>query len=289
MTPLHTTIAVGIMALWGFNFVAIKIGVTHLPPLFTAGMRFALVTLLLIWFARLPRGQIIPVVKIAFMMGVVHFTLVFTGMQMVDASTSILAIMSEIPFSFLLAALLLGERIDRRTLVGMALSLGGIAIMIGEPRVLAGIVGFAMLVGSGVFWGLTNVWAKQLTGVSPVSLIALTAIVATPPMFVLSWIFEDDQISALVAADWTLYGALAYLVIGTTLLGYGGWYYLLRQYPMYRVVSFMPLMPVFGVLFAVVTLGDRLTWPIAAGGVLIVLGVAVIVIQRSLPGPGPIA
>jgi O-acetylserine/cysteine efflux transporter len=289
MTPLHSVLAVFVMALWGFNFIAIKIGVTHLPPLFTAGLRFGLVALLLVWFARLPREHAKPILMIAFVMGVVHFSLVFVGMQMVDASTSILAVMSEIPFSYLLAALLLGERMDRRTIVGMVLSLAGIGVMIGEPRVMAGIVGFLMIVGSGVFWGLSNVWAKQLTAVSPVTLIGWTAIFATLPMFALSWIFEDGQIPALVAADWQVYTALAYLVLGTTLVGYSLWYYLLRVYPMYRVVSYMPLMPVFGVAFAVLILGEQLTWLVVAGGILTTAGVAAIVVRRALPGPEPVA
>lgn len=289
MTPAHTALAVFVMALWGFNFVAIKIGVTHLPPLFTAGLRFGIVALLLVWFARLPREHAKPILIIAFLMGVVHFSLVFVGMQMIDASTSILAVTSEIPFSYLLAALLLGERMDRRTIVGMVLSLAGIGVMIGEPRVMAGIVGFLMIVGSGVFWGLSNVWAKRLTGVSPVTLIGWTAIFATPPMFALSWSFEAGQIPALAAAGWQVYAALAYLVLGTTMVGYGLWYYLLRVYPMYRVVSFMPLMPVFGVAFAVLTLGEQLTWLVVAGGILITAGVAAIVVRHPLPGPGPVA
>lgn len=289
MTPVHTALAVFVMALWGFNFIAIKIGVTYLPPLFTAGLRFGMVAVLVVWFARLPREHAKAILMIAFVMGVVHFSLVFVGMQMVDASTSILAVMSEIPFSYLLAALLLGERMDRRTIVGMVLSLAGIGVMIGEPRVMAGIVGFLMIVGSGVFWGLSNVWAKQLIGVSPVTLIGWTAIFATLPMFILSWIFERGQIPALVAADWQVYAALAYLVLGTTLAGYGLWYYLLRVYPMYRVVSFMPLMPVFGVAFAVLTLGEQLTWLIVVGGILTTAGVAAIVVRRPLPSPGPVA
>lgn len=289
MTPLHTALAVFLMALWGFNFVAIKIGVTHLPPLFTAGLRFGMVALLVVWFARLPREHVKSILMIAFVMGVVHFSLVFVGMQMIDASTSILAVMSEIPLSYLLAALLLGERMDRRTIAGMALSLFGIAVMAGEPRVIAGLTGFLMIVGSGVFWGLSNVWAKRLSGVSPVSLIGWTAIFATLPMFALSWIFEEDQIPALVAADWQVFAAIAYLGLGTTLAGYGLWYYLLRIYPMYRVVSFLPLMPVFGVTFAVLTLDEQLTWLIAVGGVLTTAGVATIVVRRSLPGPRPVA
>ena len=79
MQPSHIAIAVGTALLWGFGFVTSKYGADHMPPLFFLALRFALMTLMLIWFVRPPRGRWLAVSSFALTMGVGHFGL-FSGL-----------------------------------------------------------------------------------------------------------------------------------------------------------------------------------------------------------------
>jgi len=57
MPPSHIAIALGTALLWGFGFVTSKYGADHMPPLFFLALRFALMTLMLVWFVPLPAGR----------------------------------------------------------------------------------------------------------------------------------------------------------------------------------------------------------------------------------------
>jgi O-acetylserine/cysteine efflux transporter len=64
------------------------------------------------------------------------------------------------------------------------------------------------------------------------------------------------------------------------IVGYGTWYWLLRRYGVNQVMAFTLLVPIFGVLSGVMVLGETLTGPLVAGGILTVIGVGIIVLRR---------
>ena len=91
---------------------------------------------------------------------------------------------------------------------------------------------------------------------------------------------EDGQIAALAAADWRAAGSIAYQAIGAFIIGYGAWQWLLRQYRISQVMPFTLLVTFFGVLSGVVILGETVTAALLAGGLLTILGVAIILVRR---------
>jgi O-acetylserine/cysteine efflux transporter len=50
----HFLLAIAVVIVWGSNFVVIKIALNHLPPLFLATLRFALVFFPLALFLKKP-------------------------------------------------------------------------------------------------------------------------------------------------------------------------------------------------------------------------------------------
>ncbi len=106
MRPLHVAIFVAIMAIWGLNFVIAKIGLQQLPPLLMMALRWVLVAVLLLPFVKPPRGRWRQVMLVSVTLGFLHFALMFTGLQHIDASTAAIAIQLQVPFAALLSAVI---------------------------------------------------------------------------------------------------------------------------------------------------------------------------------------
>ena len=278
-TP-HLLAFTAVMAVWGLNFAVAKIGLQQLPAILMMALRFFLVALLMVPFVKPPKGHWREVLLISFTLGLLHFSLLFLGLADIDAATAALTIQLQVPFATILAAIFLKDRFGWRRSLGLAIAFVGVAIIAGEPR-LEGRYGPLGLVIAGAFvWAVANIQIKMLEGVGGLTLNAWIALFAAPQLAVASWLLEDGQLAALAAADWRAAASVAYQAIGAFILGYGAWQWLLRQYRVSQAMPFTLLVPFFGVLSGVVVLGEDLTFALVGGGLLTVLGVAIIVIRR---------
>ena len=281
MQPSHIPIAVGTALLWGFGFVTSKYGADHMPPLFFLALRFILMALMLVWFVPLPAGRWRAVSLFALTMGVGHFGLFYVGLNIgVEASTAAIIWITQVPLSALLAGLVLRERPGWAAVVGIAIAFAGVVVLVGEPRHTGNALGIGLMFGASVAWAAANVQAKRLADISPLALNAWMSAVSALLLFPLSFALEKGQLASLLQPDWRLHGSLLYQVVGSTLLAYWAWYYLLAHNKVATVAGFMLLVPVVGVIFGVLMLGEPLTWQTAAGGLIIVSGVALIVLGR---------
>ena len=115
MRPLDGAAALAVIVIWGLNFVAAKIGVAQIPPLFLIAVRFALVAVLLAPFLR-PLGRSWrPVIAVSVMLGGLHFGLMFTGLAGVDAGPAAIALPYSAPTSSAICSASAGEsRVNAR-------------------------------------------------------------------------------------------------------------------------------------------------------------------------------
>lgn len=289
MTPAHILLALLVVAIWGCNFVAVKVAAAAIPPLFLVALRFGVLFLLLAPFLPMPRRSQIPkLAAIGMTLGVGHFGLMFVALSLgVDASTLSVAIQIEVPFAALCAMLVLGERMGPRQIAGLVLGMIGVALVAGDPKVLTQLDGLGVGLLAGGFWAYSNIQIKQLGqlgAVPPQMLNAWLGPFCVLPLLALSFIFESGQGDALSALNWQTIAALAYILGGASLVAYGAWYFLLGRYSVGQVTIYMLLVPVFGVLGGVVMMGETLGLLEMIGGALIVSGVAVVQLRR-LPGP----
>ena len=282
MPPSHIAIALGTALLWGFGFVTSKYGADHMPPLFFLALRFTLMALMLLWFVRPPAGRWRAVSLFALTMGAGHFGLFYVALNIgVEASTAAIIWITQVPLSALLAGIVLRERPGWMALLGIAIAFGGAVLLVGEPRHTGNAVGIALMFGSSIAWAVANVQVKRLTDISPLALNGWMSAISALLLFPLSFALEEGQIASLLQPDWRLHSSLLYQVVGSTLLAYWAWYYLLAHNKVATVAGFMLLVPVVGVIFGVFILGDPITWQTLVGGAIIVSGVALIVLKRS--------
>lgn len=287
LRPLDAFIIFGVMVLWGMNFAVAKVGLAQLPAMFFMALRFLLVALLLVPFAKWPRGQWRALASISFTLGILHFAFMFTALTTLDAATAAIAIQLQVPFAALLAAIFFNDKLGWRRGVAMLFAFAGVAIIAGEPRLQGQYLALGFVIFASCMWSIANVQIKRLEEVDGITLNAWIGVLAVPQLALASLVLEEGQWAALQAADFWAYFAVVYQAVAVVVIGYGTWYWLLRRYQMNQVMPAILLVPVFGVISGIVFLGETLTLNLVVGGLITVGGVAVIILRRpKVTGPG---
>ena len=208
--PLDLIVFVMIMAIWGGNFVVVKLGLTQFSPLLFMTLRFAIVAALLAPFVPPPKEKAIQVFLISVTLGFLHFALMFTALQTIDVATAAIAVQLQVPFASLLAWIFLQDKLGWRRASGMALAFAGVVLIAGEPRLQDQYLALAMVIGGAFLWSIANLQIKLLEGVSGHTINAWVALFATPQLLLASLLLERGQIEAVLQADLAGWFAVVY-------------------------------------------------------------------------------
>jgi O-acetylserine/cysteine efflux transporter len=278
-------LALSVPIIWGMGIVFAKAGLDEFPPLFLMSMRFIVSAVVLCWFFPPPIGQLRAIFLIALVSATIQYGLTFYGLAGLDASTAVLFMQLEVPFSAACAAIFLNDKLGWKRAGGLVVAFFGVALIAGAPSLSSQLFP-AFLVIVGVFtWAIGQVMIKKMVKITGFQLIAWVSVFAGPQMLVSSLVLESDHLSLLKNATLIGWGSVIYMGIVMTALGYGIWYHLLKKYDMNQVVPFLLLLPVSSILGAVLFLGERPSMRILIGGVVIITGVAVIVMLGQSKTP----
>ncbi len=146
-------LAASVPLLWGIGFTFAKAGLNEFPPLFLMGLRFTLAALTLVWFVPIPLGQLKQIFWISFVGSTLQYGMTFTGLSLIDASLAIIIIHLEVPFSVLLAAIVLRDKPGSQRILGMLISFSGIVLIAGQPS-LSGQLRAILLTAGGAMLSL---------------------------------------------------------------------------------------------------------------------------------------
>lgn len=282
MKPLHSFMALGIALIWGFTFVSAKIGVSHFPPIFFTFLRFGTVAVLMLPWLKIMPGRMRQVLIIAMLAGAVHFGLLYSGMALSPNLSSVaVLIQMGAPFSVIVAYLWLKESVGWARVAGIALSFVGVLILGFDPAVFAEPLGAVLVVAGAFSMSFAMLMMRRLRNVGVLELQAWIAAVAAPISFVASMIFESGQFREFADPSWQAIGAVLYTAIATSIVGHGGWYWLLQRYNVSQVTGFGLLPPVLAVVFSVILFGEPLTWKLIAAVLLVTSGLAIITLWRE--------
>jgi drug/metabolite transporter (DMT)-like permease len=267
---------------WGLNQVAIKVSLAGVSPLFGAGLR-SLVAAALLWLWCRLRGEPLfvrdgtaPHGLLIGLFFTAEFICIYAGLGFTTASRSVIFLYSA-PFFVALGAHLFipGERLTVARSVGLTVAFAGLCLAFADGLALPSrwaLIGDALELGGGFFWGATTVAVKmqsdaRLTprrtlfyqlAVSAVGLIGLAAIRGEPG-------FTHPTPLALAA--------LAYQAVIVAFVSYLIWFWLLQRYPASGLASFAFWTPLFGVLSGWLLLGDRLSGNLGAAAGLVAVGI----------------
>jgi O-acetylserine/cysteine efflux transporter len=162
MSAIQIVCAVAAPLLWGYQFVAIKVGVMEFPPLFFLALRFLAMALLLLPFVKRPtRQQFGPIAAISVFLGGLNFGLFYVGLRLGSGSLSAVAFQLATPFTVLLAWPLLAERPSLVTSAGVVLAFVGVVVSAAGPGLSANALPLLLVVGAAFAFAVSNVLTKR--------------------------------------------------------------------------------------------------------------------------------
>ena len=206
--------------------------------------------------------------------GGIHLGLQWLGLHYTTATSGILYLSTSPIFILLMAAPLLGERIGPRQWIGVAISFAGVATIAaqGETAHLAALSlnkGDLMALASMAMWASYTVLLRLRR--DPLDVAELIVMVcAFGLLFMLPWLAIEGMPSRLSG---TALAAILYSAIGSLLLAYAGWSYVVTRLGAARAGVTMHLMPAMGVMLAAIFLAEYPRWYHFAGIALILTGV----------------
>ncbi|MDE2603988.1 MAG: DMT family transporter [Bradyrhizobium sp.] len=266
--------------LWSFAFVAGKIGVTYCPPLILLTARFSLAGILILGLSAL-RGEawqfgwretakfaVLGVANNALYLG-----LGYTGLQTVSAGLGGLIVSANPVFTAILAALLLGEQLTWRKVVGLLLGILGVGAIVWH-RISSGtdslhgilftLASLASIVAGTILFKLFAPRGSLWIGNGIQNLAGGLALLPFALMF--------SSVSEVVP-NMRLLGAFAFLVLGGSILAYLLWFHLLKTCGATAASAYHFLMPPLGMLFAFLVLGEHIEARDLLGIVPVALGI----------------
>ena len=282
MKPQHIILAIAVSILWGGNFVAIRETVTQVPPIFVTAIRFLIQGLILAPFVGFDWEKIKKLIPYAIVMGVGHFSLIFLGISGVDASVAGVVMQLNTPLLAIFAWWFLGDKFGWVRKFGIGVSLVGIIIVAGEPQTASAWGSVLLLFLSSICWALGNIQLKRLKDFNPIQTMAWMSMLATPILLTLSFINENQQLNAIIMADSNFWISLTYMAIGSSIGGYGLWYYLLSRYGVSSIGHYNFLVPLFAIISGYFILDEPITFERSLGCAITVIGVGIVQLRTTL-------
>ncbi|MGP4094221.1 EamA family transporter [Nonomuraea sp. KM90] len=274
-----------VYVVWGSTYLGIRIAIETMPPLLHGAFRFVTAALLLAGFLLIKKGTA------AFRMSPRQFGgAALVGLLLLTGGNGMVAV-AEQHISSGLAALLVASvplwlvifRIAVRdrpavlTLAGVLVGFGGVAALsLNGGGESAGTTGIVVILVASLSWSIgsflsaripmpPNVWAastvEMLVGGAGLALVGTT-------------IGERVDLAAISGRSWA---ALAYLVLVGSLVGFTAYTWLLGNAPISLVSTYAYVNPVVAVLLGVLVVNEHVTVQIILGGLVILVGVALVV------------
>jgi drug/metabolite transporter (DMT)-like permease len=291
-TPRNAAlIALALLTLiWSYNWIVMKQVLQFCGPFSFSALRYALGTCVLFLALIVRRESLKPpplaqtamigIAQTAGFQALVQWALVNGG----AGKTALLAY--TMPFwVVLLAWLLLAERPGARQWLGLGAAAIGLMLIVEPWRGIGGAQSAWLAMAGGVCWAIGVVLSKRLfqrTGVSALSLTAWQMLIGTLFLIVIALLAHERAI------DWTPWfvGALAYNAVLSSGLAWLMWSYVVERLPANVAGLSSLVIPLAGIGFAWLLLGERPSLIEGCGIALIASALAIVNLRRA-PKPLP--
>ena len=278
------------LLVWSSSYAGIEYGLQAFTPGELVLLRFGIASLCLAALAlsgvfKLPPLRDWPAVFVLGFIGNTAYQLCLCYAMTRLSAGATAVVISMIPgVTSVLAVLRLHERLSRRAVIGLSVAFAGtLLVTLGQGKDVRfeplAFLTFAAVICSSVYF----VWQKPLfERTSPLGVSAATIFTGT-----LGFIpFGLHLPAKLAIASHAQIGAVVYLALVPTVIGYLSWSWALSRAPASRVSSFLYLQPLIACVVAWFWLKEIPGWLTVAGGTVAIAGVILITTRFSLRLPG---
>ncbi len=278
--------------IWGGNSVAIKFSTESLPPYTAAFVRSVIAVACLVALTHAARSWPSPfgardvgTFLVLGGTGVLGSSgLWFQGVKLTSASESALLSSTSPAITALMAAMFLGEPFTRGKMVGLLLSIGGVALLAGlvieQGSFGSRLLGYGLLLASSLLWAIFMILGKvSMARFSPLTSTTLANLFGTPML--LPFAAAEHPVGAMLQASPLVWALLVYAAVFAVVISWVWWYAAMEHIGASRVAVFGNIVPLFSVLLGALLLDERLTPLQLLGGALVVSSVWIINRARS--------
>jgi drug/metabolite transporter (DMT)-like permease len=274
-----------ICLIWGGTWLAMKMGIQSVPPVFFAGTRFlaaGAILLLISWLRhetrRLEPRELARLLVICLLMVVLTYAPLFWAMRYVPSGLSAVLDLTLMPLSLLGFGLMLGE--ERWSLwrgAALGVGFGGLIVLFGPeiaaPKDVLGLIAAGAIVFSAVVYSLGSVVARPLAASTGATFIS--AITLLPGGVALTFgalAFEPGAVQA-ARFFWSppVWAAWGFLVIFGSLLAFTGYLRLIAAWGPAAAGSYAYISPVVAVILGVLVAGEHVGVREACGMALLLV------------------
>jgi O-acetylserine/cysteine efflux transporter len=277
MKPRDIALALAAPILWGVGFTFAKPALAQFPPMLMMVIIYLATSTLLLGRRRRPRTPPWTLLLIGACGGAVQSILIFSGLAHLPASTAVLVVQSQVPFAVLCAWAIGKEQLSAARLIGIAIAIGGVALIAGAPEAVSDYPSLLLLVLGALVWAMAQALIRAYGRDDGPTTTGMIGLVSAPLALAGSLLFERGQWESVRTATPAHWGALALVFLLGYVLAYSAWYQVLGRYRVDQVTPFILLMPVAGVITAALALGEALTARALIGGAIILAGLWIVV------------
>lgn len=274
---------------WGSTYLGIGIAVEQVPPAYMCATRFTIAGVVMLAYCaftgrqvRFPARQLVhlAIVGILLLMGG-NLTLSYAEQIVPTGLASLLVAVSPLWF-LVLDSLLLGDHhISRRGKIGLAIGIVGVVILLWPDLVHPSTLGrrelfWSLALPCGSFsWALGSVLSKKwnTSKGDPFSTTAWQVVFAGFANLAFALVVERNSRPVWTFRD---VGAIAYLIVCGSWIGYTAYIWLLRHVPTSKVSTYAYVNPVVAVFLGWLVLNERIDRYIAMGSAIIVASVIMV-------------
>jgi len=267
-------LALAIVAVWGTNFVVIKVSLESFPPFLFAALRYIFALLPAVFFIPKPKVSWVNLCIYGLATGLGQFGVMYFAIDgRISPGLASLLIQTQVFFTIGFAMFFAKEGLRLYQAVSVAVAMTGLFIIALHTDATTTFLGIALVVFAGFSWGVANTVSRRAGAINMLSYVVWASAFSIPPLLLVSLIFEGGASHlwevTLVAPMGAWIGVL-WQAWANTLFGYAAWGWLLSKYPAAVVAPAPLLVPIFGMGASAFFLGEALPgWKISAAGLVI--------------------
>jgi O-acetylserine/cysteine efflux transporter len=270
----HLLLALAIVAVWGTNFVVIKLSLAAFPPFLFAALRYTFAFLPLVFFVPKPKVSWINLCVYGLAVGVGQFGILYFAIDgRISPGLASLVIQTQVFFTIGFAMFFAKERLRTYQMVAVLVAMTGLGIIALHTDANTTFLGLALVVFTGFSWGVANTVSRRAGSINMLAYVVWASAFAIPPLFAISFLFEggwEHMSVSLADAPTGAWAGVLWQSWGNTIFGYSAWAWLLSKHPAAVVAPAPLLVPIFGMGAAAYFLAEPLPlWKIMAAGLVI--------------------
>lgn len=277
--------------IWGSTWLFIKLGLADLPPFTFASIRFIIAVAIVFSIIRI-RGLALPRARADWILlavtGILSFGfnygLVFWGEQYITSGLAALLQATTPAFGLVFAHYNLpGERLSWTKIGGVVLGVFGVAVVFSNQLAVAGrqaLAGCIALMLSSVAVAYSNVLVKKHgKKLNPAIMTFGQMLFGLLLLLVASITLEGNPLRY----HWTPMAVIAlfYLAIVGSVIAFLLYYWLILNMDVTKSMLIALVTPVVAVILGMIVLNEEFGWRTLAGGAMIMLGIAFIVVRKN--------